>query len=449
MSLLIREGNPSDFELKLCDKRKKDIDEPIYFNAGYFARLDNGETIPVGNLVINGSIITDAANQPTWLNTARHKLTTLVIHNNNTIEFVKVDDMMTVPAVKFAISGIPIIRNGYKVSLEEILSEGYFGNEMYDTWHGFLGIRQGKLVYVAMKCAFSQMYRAMAELGISDAIKLDGGGSFIDKYNDEENATSENRRINNIGILRLQETEQSKGSNEAMKILLIAGHGNGDCGACGCGYQEATLTREVVNLLKPQLDKYADVTIADTNKDWFEYLKTNSFNFKPYDYVLEIHFNACVNDTKGDGRTTGTEIYITTSEKGYSVEQNIVNGISNIGLKNRGVKRKNWSVISKVKKQGVSSALLEVCFIDDLDDMKLYQNKKSEIIRAITEGIVKGFNLKQKEIPEDSLTDACNLLASRGIINSPEYWAKGSDYSDENTVLLIKKFANYVKGVAG
>lgn len=227
-----------------------------------------------------------------------------------------------------------------------------------------------------------------------------------------------------------------------MKILLIAGHGQGDCGAVGCGFQEASLTREVVSLLKPQLDKYADVTIADTNINWFEYLKTNSFNFKPYDYVLEIHFNACVNDTQGDGRTTGTEIYVTTSEKAYSVEEKIVNGISRIGFKNRGVKRKNWSVISKVKNQGVSSALLEVCFIDDFDDMKLYQYNKYEIVSEITNGIAEGFNLK----PKDRLPDDCNLLASVGIINSPDYWAKGSGYSDSNTVLLIKKFASYVRG---
>lgn len=35
-----------------------------------------------------------------------------------------------------------------------------------------------------------------------------------------------------------------------MKILLIAGHGDGDCGALGCGYEEANLTREDSRTLK-------------------------------------------------------------------------------------------------------------------------------------------------------------------------------------------------------
>jgi len=236
-----------------------------------------------------------------------------------------------------------------------------------------------------------------------------------------------------------------------MKILLIAGHGDGDCGAVGNGYQEADLTREVVSLLKTILSNYAEVDIADTKKNWFEYLGSNWFNFKPYNYVLEVHFNAGGNDTKGNGATTGVEIYIPRSEKGYSVEENIVGNLAKLGLRNRHLngkgefepKKKDFRVISKVKSQGVSSALLELCFIDDIDDMKLYQNKKNEIVKAIAKGIADGFGLKKKV---DELTEACNTLAAKGIINSPDYWAKGEGYSDENTVLLIKKFAKYVKG---
>ena len=110
-----------------------------------------------------------------------------------------------------------------------------------------------------------------------------------------------------------------------------------------------------------------------------------------------MHFNACVNDTKGNGVTTGTEIYATTSEKSVTVEQAIVNNISALGLKNRGVKRKNWGVISYIKKQGVSSALLETCFIDDADDMKIYKSKKNNIAEAIAKGIATGYKLTSKE----------------------------------------------------
>ena len=229
---------------------------------------------------------------------------------------------------------------------------------------------------------------------------------------------------------------------KTLKILLIAGHGDGDPGAIGNGYKEADLTREVAGLLKERLSGTADVEVevADTKRNWYKYLCKlgNYFYFKVYDYVLEIHFNSF-----GLSSANGTEIYVTTSEKSHGVETNIVNNIARLGFRNRGVVRKNYGVINYIKKQGVSSALIEMCFISNAKDMELYQTKKGEIIKAIADGIIDGFGLDRKG---DELKEACDLLASKGIINSPDYWAKGGGYSDENTVLLLKKFAKYVKG---
>lgn len=179
-----------------------------------------------------------------------------------------------------------------------------------------------------------------------------------------------------------------------MKILLIAGHGQGDCGACGNGHQEATLTREIVSLLKPILSKYADVTVFDTSKNMYKFLKSgNKFNFKAFDYVFEVHFNAF------NCKARGTEILVHPNEKGVSVEQNIVNGIAALGFTNRGVKRRtdllNMNTCKKV--QGVSYALLETCFIDSKNDMKLYQAKKQDVVQAIAKGIVTGFGLKEDD----------------------------------------------------
>lgn len=182
-----------------------------------------------------------------------------------------------------------------------------------------------------------------------------------------------------------------------MKIMLIAGHGGGDSGAVGLGYREADLTREVVRLVKPVLSEYAEVTVADTARDWFTYLKTHTYDFTPYGYVLEVHFNSGASDLDGNGRTTGTEIYVPTSEKGVTVEEDILKNMAAIGFTNRGVKRKNWSVISKIKAQGVSAALLEVAFIDDRDDMNLFEDKKQAIADAIADGIAEGFDLKKDE----------------------------------------------------
>lgn len=47
-------------------------------------------------------------------------------------------------------------------------------------------------------------------------------------------------------------------------------------------------------------------------------------------------------------------------------------------------------------------------------------------------------------ISTNELTEACKKLARKGIIDSPDYWARGKGYSDANVVLLIKKFARAI-----
>ncbi len=173
-----------------------------------------------------------------------------------------------------------------------------------------------------------------------------------------------------------------------MKILLISGHGAGDVGACGNGYKEADLTREVVNILAPKLRQYAQVDIYNQSRNAYtDVCKGNTVvNFANYNYVFEVHFNA------GGGK--GTEIYVTREEKATNVEQKVMNKLSKF-FTVRGVKRQNFAVINSVKKKGISSALLETCFIDNANDINTYQNNKEAICSAICEGIIEGFGLKQ------------------------------------------------------
>ena len=198
-----------------------------------------------------------------------------------------------------------------------------------------------------------------------------------------------------------------------VKILLICGHGAGDPGAIGNGHQESDLVREAAPKLKTILSNYAEVTLFDPTKDMYEYLKSNSFNFKEFDYVLELHFNAY------NKKATGTEIIVHNLEKGISVEETIVNNIAELGFVNRGVKRRtdlrNMNICKK--NQGVSYALLEICFIDNVEDMTLYQTKKNDIIEAIANGIIEGFKLNIA--PNNSMNDvepAEQLLTSANDI---------------------------------
>jgi N-acetylmuramoyl-L-alanine amidase len=211
-----------------------------------------------------------------------------------------------------------------------------------------------------------------------------------------------------------------------MKILLIAGHGAGDPGATGNGYTEAVLAREVVSKLKSHLSPYADITVFDTNKKMSTYLITNSYNFKAYDYVFEVHFNAFKKESVSNGNIKGTEILVHSTEVNTNVEKAILDSICALGYTNRGIKhRSDLMVMNTCKgKQQVSYALLEVYFIDDIDDMKFYIAKKEETCKAIANGIIKGFGLKKTVTgtKNNTLDEDLNVLVKNGVINTPAYW---------------------------
>ena len=199
-NIWVQEIFPPSFGIHKCDQRKRNIPVKNYFNLGFFAQETNG-TIPIGNLADCGIILSQSKNNADWINVAKKQLSTLIVTTLGEAYITKTDTLTTVKDLKTAISGIPILKSGKIVSMDDIKAEGYFGNECYYTWHGFLGIRGNSIVYVAAQCDFGQMPWILLSLGIKDAIKVDGGGSFILVNNGVELVgTTENRRINNIGM---------------------------------------------------------------------------------------------------------------------------------------------------------------------------------------------------------------------------------------------------------
>lgn len=178
-----------------------------------------------------------------------------------------------------------------------------------------------------------------------------------------------------------------------MRIGIDCGHtlsGEGT-GSQGCGYREENLTRElgkiVMEMLKKEGHTVYDCTVDKSSNNAQQLIdRVNKANKQPLDLFVSIHFNACVNDVKGDGRTTGTEVLLhSMSSKAKPYAERIVKKIANIGLKNRGVKTHNAYVLKHTK---APALLIETCFIDDRDDMNIYLKSPRKFAKAIVEGIL-------------------------------------------------------------
>ena len=179
--------------------------------------------------------------------------------------------------------------------------------------------------------------------------------------------------------------------SDIKRINLHAGHnpdGSVSCGAIGL-IKESTEIRKVVveltKILTSEGIKVFDCTVNNgtSTSDVINKILAKS-NANNVDLNVSIHFNSARNDLKGDGKTGGVEVlvYDKTGIK-YKVAERICESVSKLGYTNRGVKVRTNLGVLKGKGQ---SLLVECCFVDDKDDIKLY-NPKS-MAQAIAEGIL-------------------------------------------------------------
>ena len=199
----------------------------------------------------------------------------------------------------------------------------------------------------------------------------------------------------------------TKGTNK-MKINIHAGHnpdGKIACGAVGL-IKESTEARivkdKVISMLKSHGHTVYDCTV-DNGTSQNDVLKkiVSKCNANVVDLDISIHFNSGANDKTGNGILTGTEVFVYSSvSKSRKYAQDIVNAISSLGFKNRGVKISNSLYFLKNTKS--PAVLVECCFVDDKDDVKLYNSDK--VAQAIVKGITGISSSVQSNISNTSTT---------------------------------------------
>lgn len=179
-----------------------------------------------------------------------------------------------------------------------------------------------------------------------------------------------------------------------MRINVHAGHcpdGKGASGAVGY-IKESTEARvvknKVIKLLKAKGHTVYDCTCDEkaTQNGCLQKIVAKC-NAHTVDLDISIHFNSGANHSKKDGVTTGTECYVLGfSGNKYKVAKQICANIEKLEYKNRGVK--DGSHLYVIKNTKASAILVEVCFVDNINDTDLYRKNIDKIAEAIVNGIV-------------------------------------------------------------
>lgn len=176
-----------------------------------------------------------------------------------------------------------------------------------------------------------------------------------------------------------------------MRINVHAGHnpaGKVACGAVGL-INESTENRrvkeEVISQLRELGHTVYDCT-CDNGTGQTDVLQkiVAKCNAHEVDLDVSIHFNSGAGDQAGNNKTTGVEAYVySASSAAKSYAEKICQAVADMGFRNRGVKCSTTLYVLKHTK--APAVLVECCFVDDKDDVELYDCQK--MATAIVYGI--------------------------------------------------------------
>lgn len=217
-----------DFSIVYWDKSKKKGTANSYINGSFFGFFKEGNvafTLPVGNLVcdvtpdsrlvyslekywkpyVSGGKFCYSTKDNVTPQFEGKRVTTLVLPTNGT---PYMDELAEAPTdARYAISGIPVIRDGVDVSYNSFVKpQGWDASPFYATTRNFIGLKGTSIFIVtgASKTsnfvATSEVYNALKDFGFSDLIALDGGGSYYHKYEGKTPFMLSDRDVNNLVV---------------------------------------------------------------------------------------------------------------------------------------------------------------------------------------------------------------------------------------------------------
>lgn len=198
------------------------------------------------------------------------------------------------------------------------------------------------------------------------------------------------------------------------KIYIVAGHGAGDPGAIGNGYQEADVSRRIANSLK---NKLSNAILYPTERNLY---KTKDYSFfEKGGYVIEIHLNSA------EAIATGTELLIKTGFIADATDKAIYNAMTPF-FAARGIKTKSdLANMNNFANRGVKYSLLEICFINNANDMKTFEANYNKIINNLAFALG-GTSISTQEIAETP----SNTITKKGDFDNMNTEQKESTIRD-------------------
>lgn len=184
-----------------------------------------------------------------------------------------------------------------------------------------------------------------------------------------------------------------------MPLYVIAGHGAGDSGACGCGYQEA----ERVRALASRMGELGgtEVVVLDMSRNWFADRGILGLDLPPGSQIVELHMDS------GPRGARGGHVIVKPGKQpdGYDLAlAALLSGM--FPGRAESIRGQSLANATRAAQKGYGYRLLECGFITDALDVNTFNTHIDRFATGILAafGIVpgaptKGYDLIRIEIP--------------------------------------------------
>jgi len=175
--------------------------------------------------------------------------------------------------------------------------------------------------------------------------------------------------------------------------MLDYGHGGSDPGAVYKNRKESDdnlrLGQAIARLVRAAGVHVDETRTTDKTVSLID--RSNLERKKKYDYFISIHRNAFQPENAAGAETY---IYSASNKKAQVLAADIQNALIRSGFSNRGVKTASFHVLEKTSS---TALLLEVGFIDNTNDNKIFDAKFDTIAKAIAKAIITNLGIKNLE----------------------------------------------------
>lgn len=167
------------------------------------------------------------------------------------------------------------------------------------------------------------------------------------------------------------------------RLFVICGHGAGDPGAGGYGFDEAERVRVLGNRIKELGGD--NVILGDTSRNYYADSGILSGDIPGDSTIVELHMDSAVASARGG------HVLVKTGIGTNQYDENLANFITDMfpGRANK-FQYVDWLAnANRAYSVGLDYRLLECCFISNYDDLEKFNSN----IDAVAEGILAAFDI--------------------------------------------------------